>query len=60
MKQVSYRLHRSNPNDPDPERAVLPTIIYAKRADGPATVQILALGWWAWGIGIIRTVVKTP
>lgn len=57
MRIVKYSLHLSDKNADDPERAVLPAIIYAKRNDGIASSQILAIGWWAWGIGIIRTVV---
>jgi len=57
MRIVTYKLHISDPTNEDPERAVLPTIIYAKRKAGMATSQVLAIGWWAWGIGIIRTVV---
>lgn len=59
MKIVNYGLHLSDKTSDDPERAVLPTIIYAKRHNGIASVTIIAIGWWAWGIGIIRTVVET-
>lgn len=60
MKVVKYSLHLSDKDSDDAERAVLPTIIYAHRKDGIASVTIIAIGWWAWGIGIIRTVVELP
>ncbi len=56
MKIVRYKLHLSDSSNDDPERAVLPALIYAKRVDGDVSSQVLALGWWAWGFGIIRTV----
>lgn len=60
MKLVKYSFYvagRNNPN-PDPERAVLPTIIYASKDDGIAKASTISVGWWAWGFGIIRTVVN--
>ena len=57
MKRVSYKLYFGDPKSDDPERAVLPTIIYARRSNDIATSYCLAIGWWAWGIGIIRTVI---
>lgn len=41
----------------DIERAVLPTIIVARKRDGIAAATAVTLGWWRWGIGLIRTVV---
>jgi hypothetical protein len=59
-KVVTYNTFKSNPNSNDIDRAVLPTIIYAHKEDGIASVSALCIGWWAWGFGIMRTVVKNP
>lgn len=58
MKVTNYNFFVGDKTADDPERAVLPTIIYAKRSNGPATSRVLALGWWAWGFGIIRTTIE--
>jgi hypothetical protein len=35
----------------DPERAILPALIYAKRTlGGGQYIRVIALGWWCWGI----------
>lgn len=57
MKIVTYTWYTSDKNDPDPERAVLPTIIFARKKDGIAKAWSIGIGWWAWGFGVIRTVV---
>lgn len=58
MKLVRHRWFVGNRMSGDKERAVLPTIIFARDSAGPASSMALAIGWWCWGIGIIRTVVK--
>jgi hypothetical protein len=58
MKLVKWHLFRSGLCSSDKERAVLPTIIFARDSAGPASSMALAIGWWAWGIGIIRTKVE--
>lgn len=58
MKLVKYSLFAANTQTNDIERAVLPTIMYAHKKDGIATAHALSIGWWCWGIGIIRTKVK--
>jgi len=59
MKIVRYSPFASNRATKDQERAVLPTIIFARQKSGDITVTALAVGWWAWGIGIIKTTIKT-
>lgn len=56
MKIVQYSTFASNRKTKDSERAVLPTIIFARDNQGMFSATALAIGWWAWGIGIIRTV----
>lgn len=60
MKFVVYSTFATNSQGehPDIERAVLPTIMYAKKDDGFATAKCLSIGWWRWGVGIIRTVIN--
>ncbi len=57
MRLVKYKWFVGNRMSGDKERAVLPTIIFARDSAGPASSMALAIGWWAWGIGLIRTVV---
>jgi hypothetical protein len=57
MRFVTYKLYTADQTSDDPERAILPTLMYAARRNDIAYSQVLAIGWWAWGIGIIRTVV---
>lgn len=58
MKVVKYSFFAANTQTHDIERAVLPTIMFARKKDGIANATALSIGWWAWGVGIIRTVVK--
>lgn len=64
MKTVTYTLMTANRHTDDIERAVLPTIMFARKHDHQegaticATATALTIGWWAWGIGIIRTTVR--
>lgn len=53
----SWHWYKADPNDPDPERAVLPTIIFARKDDGIARAWSIGFGWWAWGFGVIRTII---
>lgn len=37
----------------DRERAVLPTLIYAQhiyKIGHRASIRVIAVGWWAWGV----------
>lgn len=58
MKIVQYSTFASNRKTKDNERAVLPTIIFARDKAGMFTATAVAVGWWAWGVGIVRTVVN--
>lgn len=58
MKLVRYSPFYANRDTKDRERAVLPTIIYGREKAGDITVTAIAIGWWAWGIGITRTAIK--
>lgn len=46
----------------DKERAVLPTILFATSSEIGSGVRVrasaLTIGWWAWGVGIMRTTVR--
>jgi hypothetical protein len=56
-----YRLLISNRKTRDDERAVLPTILYARKTEEMVTCRAIIVGWWAWGIGIMQTKVSpTP
>lgn len=59
MRFVVYNWFATNSKGekPDIERAVLPTILYAKKEDGIATATAISVGWWRWGVGLIRTVI---
>lgn len=57
MKMVRYSPFVSNRKTKDSERAVLPTIIFAHDRVGMATATAISIGWWAWGVGIVRTVI---
>lgn len=39
----------------DPERAILPALIYTREAHSSGTViaHMISIGWWAWGIGFV-------
>lgn len=39
----------------DPEKAVLPALIYTSGRIAGAAGWSLALGWWHWYVGIART-----
>lgn len=64
---MSYKLVISNRKTKDSERAVLPTIIYASKKETErwtnqtttVTCRVITIGWWAWGIGVMRTKVRT-
>ncbi len=58
MKLVRWHWFASGLMTNDKERAVLPTILFARDSAGPASSWALAIGWWAWGVGVIRTKVK--
>jgi len=62
-KSTTYKLLLGNRNTKDSERAVLPTILYASKKETVGVTQFrvsaLTIGWWAWGIGVMRTKVKT-
>lgn len=58
MKRVKYSIFTANQFTNDAERAVWPALIYAHEELGVAYSHALSIGWWCWGIGIIRTVVK--
>lgn len=58
MKLVRWHWYYANRASKDPERAVLPTILYSRQNTGMASSTAIAIGWWAWGFGVIRTVVK--
>jgi len=34
----------------DAERAILPTILYARKDSGQFTARSVAVGWWKWGV----------
>lgn len=34
----------------DPERAILPTIVYAGYRSRPDRIAVIGVGWWKWGI----------
>lgn len=36
----------------DPEKAVLPALVYASEREGRVSVHMLALGWWDWSVSI--------
>lgn len=58
MKMTRYSFFAGNRLSGDIERAVLPTVIYAHETAGLASSRALAIGWWAWGIGVIRTTIR--
>lgn len=58
MKMVRYSPFVSNRKTKDNERAILPTIIFARDKAGMITATAIAIGWWAWGIGIVRTAIN--
>ena len=37
----------------DPEKMVIPGIIYASRRSDTRTARILAFGWWDWHISVL-------
>jgi hypothetical protein len=58
VKLIKYSTFIGNRMSGDKERAVLPTIIFARDTAGPASSMALAIGWWCWGVGVIRTTVE--
>ena len=38
----------------DPERAILPCLVYTKMYSKDFSVcgRMISVGWWAWGIGL--------
>jgi hypothetical protein len=36
----------------DPEKVLLPTIVYVNSSDNLTTAHLLLLGWWDFSIGI--------
>jgi hypothetical protein len=63
-KIVKYSTFAANTQTNDIERAVLPTIMFARKQNKYEGNKVyisstaISIGWWAWGIGIIRTVTK--
>jgi len=57
MKMVMYKFFATDSKD-DIERAVLPTLIVARKQEGMAVAHSIAIGWWRWGVGVIRTVIN--
>lgn len=43
----------------DPEKAILPALIYTHAKEEDAIVHLISLGWWHWainiGIGYLKT-----
>lgn len=37
----------------DPEKLVLPGILYASRRDESLIVRLIAIGWWDWHISLL-------
>lgn len=60
---VSYSFLVGNRKTKDCERAVLPTILFARNAENVSDCKIvvwaISIGWWAWAIGVARTSVKS-
>ena len=55
---AKFKLLLANRKTKDMERAVLPTILFARKQERPVTVTAITIGWWAWGIGLMITTVK--
>lgn len=58
MSKMRVKLLLGNRSTKDSERAILPTLIFAKESEYPVTVWGIVLGWWAWGIGFMVTTVE--
>ena len=58
-KYNKYSFLVANRKTKDLERAVLPTILYAGKSDNGVTSKAITIGWWAWGVGILHTKVKS-
>lgn len=57
MRMVKYSTFVANRKTKDNERAILPTLLFARDKSGMASATAIAIGWWAWGFGIVRTVI---
>lgn len=58
-KNIHYQIFLpKQPHNNDVERAVLPVIMYASKKSGIAESKAIVIGWWKWGIGLIRTTVE--
>lgn len=51
--KIKWRMGR---NARDPEKAVLPALIYCNGSNEFARVYVIALGWWDWSIKVSITV----